>query len=253
MPLRFSIITCTWNSEPYIAQSIASVLAQDHQNFEYIFVDGGSTDGTLERIEAIDREKIILTNVRGGVARAMNAGIEAATGDIIAHLHADDYYLNPTVLADVARLFESGNQAWIFGRAMSDMNDGRVLPESWAVPRYSYKRLLQGNFIPHQAAFIRRAMFSKIGTFDERYRYAMDYDFWLRLGAVAEPLQIDKHFVAFRRHSGSLTTANYAASMREDFRIRLRYASRSPAALAIHSLRYIVRRARLLRNTVASR
>lgn len=253
MPLRFSIITCTWNSEPYLAQSIASVLAQDYQNFEYIFVDGGSTDGTLERIKAIDREKILLTDVRGGVARAMNAGIEVATGDVIAHLHSDDYYLGPTVLADVERLFETGGHAWMFGRALSDMNDGRVLPESWAVPRYSYDRLLQGNFIPHQAAFVRREFFSKIGAFDERYRYAMDYDFWLRLGAIAEPLQIDQHLVAFRRHPGSLTTANYAASMREDFRIRLRHASHSPASLAIHSLRYVVRRARLFRSAIAGR
>lgn len=253
MSLRFSIITCTWNSEPYIAQSIASVLEQDYQNFEYIFVDGGSTDGTLERINAIERDKIVLTNVRGGVARAMNAGIEAATGDVVAHLHSDDYYLNPSVLSDIARLIEVGGYSWIFGRAMSDMNDGRLLSESWAVPRYSYKRLLQGNFIPHQATFVRREIFSRIGAFDERYRYAMDYDFWLRLGKVAEPLQIDRHLVAFRRHAGSLTTSNYSASMSEDFRIRLQYSSKSPGTIAIHSLRYLVRRARLLREAVICR
>src|SRR5438045_551972 len=100
--MKFSIITCTWNSEPFLEQSIASVLAQDHTDFEYIFVDGGSVDGTLERIQRVPRPVKLLQNVRGGRTRAMNAGIAAATGDVVAHLHGDDYYLHPRVLSSVA-------------------------------------------------------------------------------------------------------------------------------------------------------
>jgi len=100
--MKFSIITCTWNSEPHLAQSIASVLAQDYSNFEYIFVDGGSTDGTLERIRSIPRPVRLIENVRGGVPVAMNRGLAAASGDVIAHLHSDDYYLHPHVLSRVA-------------------------------------------------------------------------------------------------------------------------------------------------------
>src|SRR5438309_10814003 len=100
--MKFSIITCTWNSEPYLEQSIASVLAQDYTDIEYIFVDGGSTDGTLERIQAVPRPVRLLENVRGGRTRAMNEGIAAATGDVIAHMHGDDTYLNHRVLSIVA-------------------------------------------------------------------------------------------------------------------------------------------------------
>src|SRR5437764_4865797 len=100
--MMFSIITCTWNSEPYLAQSIASVLAQDYPDIEYIFVDGGSTDGTLERIRSIPRPVRLIENVRGGVSRAMNRSLAAATGDVVAHLHSDDYYLRPDALSLVA-------------------------------------------------------------------------------------------------------------------------------------------------------
>ena len=84
----FSIITCTLNSEPWLASSIASVLAQRGVEIEYIFVDGGSSDGTLRRIRSLSRPYTLLENVGGGISRAMNAGLEAAHGDIVAYLQA---------------------------------------------------------------------------------------------------------------------------------------------------------------------
>ena len=242
--LSFSIITCTWNSEPYLAQTIESVLAQTHPNVELVFVDGGSTDGTLERIRAIPRHKILIEGVQGGVAQAMNAGLRAATGDVIAHLHADDYYLHQRVLEEVAQAFDQSGAQWVFGRAMSDMNDGRLVPEGYVVPRYSYDRILQANFIPHQATFVKRALFDRVGAFDPRYRFAMDYDMWLRLGRLAEPAQIDRHWVAFRRHAGSLTTAFYSKSQREGFRVRMKYAGYSPLSVLEHGARFLWRQAR---------
>ena len=93
-----SVITCTRNSEPWLAESIASVLKQRSVSVEYIFVDGGSSDGTLERIRALHRPYTLIENVQGGIGEAMNAGIEAARGEIIAHLHSDDFYLHDDVL-----------------------------------------------------------------------------------------------------------------------------------------------------------
>jgi len=242
--LSFSIVMCTWNSEPYVAQAVASVLSQDHPNRELIFVDGGSTDGTLERIRALDCKKTILENVKGGIARAMNAGIDAARGDVIAHLHSDDYYYHDKVLSDVATVLTSSGAEWVFGRAMSDMNDGRVLPEGYVVPRYSYHRLLRANFIPHQATFVRRGLFDRVGRFDPRYRFAMDYDMWLRMAKVAPPLQVDRHWVAFRRHAGSLTTAYYGKSQREGFGVCFKHSGHSPLFLAEHGSRFLWRQLR---------
>src|SRR3569623_1399686 len=99
MPLTFSIITCTWNSATYLGESIASMLAQDYPHIEFIFVDGGSTDRTLNLIPALHRPYQLIDIVRGGVSLDMNEGMRAASGVVIAHLHSDDYYQHPRVLS----------------------------------------------------------------------------------------------------------------------------------------------------------
>jgi len=244
MTTRFSIVTCTWNSERYLGESIASVLEQDHADIEYIFVDGGSTDGTLEMVRSIPRPIKLLENVRGGISHAMNAGIDAATGDVVAHLHSDDYYAHSLVLSHVALALEQTGAAWLFGRCLSDI-EGKRVPENHAIPRYSYRRLLKGNVIPHPATFVRRPLFDRVGKFDETIKYAMDYDLWLRLGKVAEPVQLDEHLAVFRRHGGSLSTANPMAGLEDDFKVRMRYASKSPWSITYHWAHYLFRRRRL--------
>lgn len=243
--LTFSIITCTWNSEPFLAQSIASVLSQDYPHIDYIFVDGGSTDGTLERIRSLSRPYRLLENVRGGISRAMNAGIEAATGDVIAHLHSDDYYLRPTVLSAVAQHLQSSERNWLFGRIMRDVN-GVLMWEKYISPRYSYSRLLRSNFIPHPATFVKRDFMQRVGGFDTRLKYAMDYDLWLKLGELGEPIQLDEPLTVFREHQGSLSTRERLPAMEEDFRVRLSHLGLNPLVRAIHYLRYMVRRHRML-------
>lgn len=248
MPLTFSIITCTWNSAPYLGESIASVLAQDYPHIEYIFVDGGSTDGTLEQIRALRRPYQLIENVRGGVSRAMNEGIHAASGDVIAHLHSDDYYLHPHVLSTVAHHLETSGHEWLFGRT-KPIIDGRLLSENYVAPRYSYGKLLKGNFIPHPATFVRRELMQRAGDFDTGLKYAMDYDLWLRIGRLAEPVQLDEPLTAFREHEGSLSNAkgNRLAAMAEDMRVRLTYAGRNPFERLEHYARYVVRRQRAIR------
>lgn len=241
-----SIVTCTWNSAWYLSQSIASVLEQTYAPVEYIFVDGGSDDGTLEMIENIPRQTQILRDVRGGISRAMNAGIEAATGDVIAHLHSDDYYLDPGVLEHIVTSLAETGAAWAFGTMLNDY-DGQLTPLAYTVPRYSYSRLLKANFIPHPATFVRRALLEEVGGFDESLRYAMDYDLWLRLGRVAAPLQSERPLAAFRRHAESLSTANVLAAHDETYRVRMQHIGALSPRRVTHYLRYLRRRARLER------
>ena len=240
-PLTFSIITCTWNSEPYLAQSIESVLAQDYPHVELIFVDGGSGDGTLERIRALPRPFRLVENVRGGISRAMNEGIRAATGDVVAHLHSDDYYLHPQVLSTVARHLRESGRHWLFGRILRDIG-GTLQRESYVSPRYSYKRLLHRNFIPHPATFVQRDFLLRAGNFDTQLKYAMDYDLWLKLGGLGDPVQIDEPLAAFREHQGSLSTRDRLPALEEDFRVRLSHAGANPVTRVLHYMRYVVRR-----------
>lgn len=246
--MKVSVICCTWNSAAYLPESIRSVLDQDHCDVEYIFVDGGSTDGTLDQIAAISRPVKVLHNIRGGISRAMNAGIEIATGDVIAHLHSDDYYLHPRVLGTAVRALEGANAGWGFGRIMRVI-DGQLAPESYQVPKYSAERLLRGNFIPHPATFVRRDWMLKAGCFDESRKYAMDYDLWLKLSKMGDPVEFGEPLAAFRVHGGSLSSANRVAAMDEDFKVRLAHCGRNPLALAEHLLRYWVRRRRAHRES----
>ena len=246
MALTFSIVTCTWNSAAYLDACIASVLSQDYPHVEMIFVDGGSTDGTLEKIRALPRPFTLLENIRGGISRAMNEGIRVASGDIVAHLHSDDYYLRADVLSRVAAHLTQSGRDWLFGRIMRDLN-GVLHAEGFRAPEYSHARLLRRNFIPHPATFVRRTRLNELHGFDTGLQFAMDYDMWLRLGRKAEPVQLPVPLAAFRVHDGSLSTRHQLAAMEEDFKVRLRHLHRNPASQALHYTRYLARRRQALR------
>lgn len=231
--MRFSIISCTWNSEPYLAQSIASVLAQDYPDIEYIFVDGGSTDGTLERIRSIPRPVVLVSDTRGGISRAMNRGIEAASGDVIAHLHGDDYYLHPRVLSMVAQALAGSARGWAIGVTAADRGGQIDCPPPRRFP-YSYFNFVACRFIiGHPATFVSRAVWQRIGAFDETLDYAMDMDLWLRIGRKFDPVILDAPLAAFRLHAGSRSHANGLASVNEHIRVRLKYALSHPLASSL--------------------
>jgi len=220
----FTIITCTRNSAATLAQTLASVQQQRGVSFEHVFVDGDSTDGTLEMLRAVPGATRLITGVSGGISRAMNAGIEAATGKIVAHLHADDYYLHADVLSMVQQRIESDGSDWLFGRIVSDV-DGNLIPEGFECPRYSVAALRRGNFVPHPATFVKRSVFERFGAFRTDYRYAMDYELWLRIAPSTSVAQLDQPLAAFRRHVGSASTANAQRALLEDFRARCTHSS----------------------------
>jgi GT2 family glycosyltransferase len=244
--MKFSIITCTLNSEPFIADSIASVRDQQYPHVEHIFVDGGSTDGTLERIKALGGDIKILEDIRGGIAKAMNEGARVATGDIVAHMHSDDIYLGTDALAKVAQAFSERDAPWLFGRCMSIV-DGALHENDFKTKTYSWKTLLRRNIIPHAATFYKRDAFHRLNGFDQRYRCAMDYDLWLRLGRLGDPIQLSDYLAAFRFHPGSLSSANALMCHNEGLKVRIKHTGADPVLLAEHIARHTVRTYRLLK------
>jgi glycosyltransferase involved in cell wall biosynthesis len=239
-PPKFSIVTCTWNSAATLADTLASVQRQSCQDLEHIFVDGGSTDGTLDMLEAYPGNKRVLRDVGGGISRAMNQGIAAARGEFVAHLHSDDYYAFDEVLAVVAEHFQREQVDWVFG-TVQVLKDGRLIPPPAMLP-FSYRAFAAGRAsVPHPAVFVRRSAFERVGTFDEGLRYAMDIDLWLRLGKVARPATIDRPLTIFRDHAGSVSSANKIKARQEEFQVRRRYLKQAPLAFGIYCLRYMKR------------
>jgi len=224
--MKISVITICYNSREQIERTIASVLGQSHADLEYVIVDGGSSDGTLEIIRnwaARDPRIIWVSEPDGGISDAMNKGVGLACGEVIAHLHSDEYYLDPCVLAEVAALFSANpERVWLTGGFHFVDQGGRFLREI-PVRRYSYRRLIHCNIILHPATFIRRGAFLAVGGFDLTLRYCMDYHLWLRLGALGEPLLLQRALACFGVHDGSRSTMEAAAAFAEEFQVRLKF------------------------------
>lgn len=250
--MKFSIVTCTWNSIATLAETIASVQSQEDVEIEHIFVDGGSTDGTLELIRRACPSARVIEGVRGGISRAMNAGIEVAGGDLIAHLHSDDFYAGPRALADVQDAFAAAPGAqWLVGR-IDVLRDGarQAVPAPRA--KLTSTRFARGLVsVPHPAVFIRRELFQRCGGFNERLRYAMDIDLWLRLLPKQQPLVLQTVLAVFREHEGSLSTTNVLAARLEEREVRRRHCWRQPLSSLIYELRF-QRRFRRLKQQLES-
>jgi len=174
MPPTISVITVTFNAEKYLEQTIQSVLNQTYKNIEYIIVDGGSTDCSLEIINKYKKHiDHFISEKDEGIADAMNKGVALATGDYILFLHADDYLKSEDVLEKVSDFFNEPSDIItcniLFGKKFKLCKPRGF--NFW----FNFK---QG--IYHQGTFCRRQLIERLRGFDTQFRIAMDYDFFLR-------------------------------------------------------------------------
>jgi len=176
MSVKISIITITWNSERYIEETITSVANQTYPNIEYIIIDGGSTDATLDIIKKyepkIDRW---ISEPDGGIADAMNKGLALATGDYILFLHSDDYLLNPSVVEQAVPHLTAPYDIVMFNIIL-ERNSRKTL----SIPRGLNKWINFKTGVYHQSVFCSNKLFKQIGIFDTQFKIVMDYDFFLR-------------------------------------------------------------------------
>ncbi len=180
--LKVSIITVCYNSSETIESTIQSVLEQDYQNIEYIIVDGKSTDTTLQIIDKYKPEITkIISEKDDGIYYAINKGIGIATGDIIAVLHADDFYSNPQVISKVVKKIEEENADTIYGDLQYvDREDTSFVKRNWKSGEYKDGLFLKGWMPPHPTFFVRKTCYEKYGKFNTILRSAADYELMLR-------------------------------------------------------------------------
>jgi GT2 family glycosyltransferase len=121
------------------------------------------------------------------------------------------------------------------------LKDGELIPPYPVLP-FTYRSFAAGRAsVPHPAVFIRRSAFGRVGMFDEKLKYAMDIDLWLRLGRIARPATVDRPLTVFRDHAGSVSSANKIKARQEEFQVRRRYMKQAPLAFGIYCLRYMKR------------
>lgn len=190
--LKFSIITCTLNSAHYLPATIASVKNQTFSNWEHIFIDGNSTDETIQLIRAHQAEfpeRVRLLQLPPkGISHAMNEGVHEAQGHYIIHLHSDDSLFDTAVLQDVATGIQKQGVDWLYGKiqvrdALQPVGifPTRKMYQKGSTSRFGQYLLKFHNYIPHQAVFIKKEVFLKYGGFDESISSSMDADFWLKI------------------------------------------------------------------------
>src|SRR4051794_12356977 len=221
MPVSFSIVTPCLNAEATIAQTLRSVRTQDVDRLEHVVVDGGSTDGTLDVLRAAEGPVRFVSEPDNGLSDAMNKGIRMARNDVIGWLNADDVYL-PGALARVQEAFEARPGAlWATGRCLIIDRDGNEIRRGVSayknalLDRWSFPLFLTQNFVSSPATFVRREAFDQVGLFEERFRYSMDYDVWLRLGRRSAPIVIDEPLACFRMAEGSLSMSGFERQFEE--------------------------------------
>jgi glycosyltransferase involved in cell wall biosynthesis len=183
---KISVITIVRNGMPFVEQTIKSVIEQRNSNFEYIVIDGGSTDGTVDIIKSHESEIAKWVSEKDeGIADAFNKGFSFSTGDYVLFLNADDALANPNVLEMVARkIAENDFPVLLYGDCdVLDRCSGEVLYRaSIDVPD---TKLLLGKMIPQPSLFTHRSYFEKYGVFDPNFKIAMDYE-WLLRGGLKE-------------------------------------------------------------------
>jgi hypothetical protein len=217
-----SIITPCLNVETTLREALASVRGQDDDlELEHLVVDGGSRDGTLEILRSASWVRSISEPDRG-LSHAMNKGIRMATGDIIGWLNPDDLY-RPGALARVIEAFARLRAArWLTGPCMSIDRDGREIRRAVTAYKrlllrhYSSPLFLTQNLIASPATFVRRSAFEEVGLFDERFRYSMGYDMWLRLAREEPPIILGgEPLAALRMAEGSLSMSGFERQFAE--------------------------------------
>jgi GT2 family glycosyltransferase len=195
---KLSIITPSYNQGEYLEQTINSVLSQGYPNLEYVIVDGGSSDGTVEIIRRYERHlSWWVSEPDQGQTDAINKGIEGTTGEIVAYLNSDDYYL-PGAFDRVIEVFEETDAMYV-GAAVLDLDDdGRLTrmgvwrPEPPSryedFPRGRHWWLVAPFYLPQSSVFWRREVFERNGTFRRDMRYVFDGELMCRLALAGEKL-----------------------------------------------------------------
>ncbi|MFY7651210.1 MAG: glycosyltransferase family 2 protein [Chitinophagaceae bacterium] len=179
--LKVSVITATYNSAATVADTVKSVKEQSYPLIEHLIIDGLSTDNTLAVIAAAGHNGPVICEKDKGIYDAMNKGIAAATGDIIAILNSDDFFANEAVVANMVALMEQEKAL----TAYADLwyvaaHSKEQVVRKWTSGSYVLNDFLYGWMPPHPTFFVRKEVYEQFGCFNLQLGSAADYELMLR-------------------------------------------------------------------------
>lgn len=214
-----SIITPSYNQAPYLEQTILSVLNQDYPRIEYIVVDGASTDGSVEIIRKYESRLADWVSEKDrGQADAINKGFARATGEIIAWLNSDDYYLQGAIRAVVKVFEERPDVVLVYGNMLAVDEAGRTF-NTLNYKQLTLEDLLCFQIIGQPAVFMRLSALQKTNGLDFSFHFLLDHLLWLQIAKQGRILHVDQIWSAARYHAEAKNRAKAAEFGREAFRI----------------------------------
>jgi len=180
---KISIITVAFNSVRTIQDTIESILLQDYKNIEYIIIDAGSSDGSVEIIKSFaDKITYFISESDHGIYDGMNKGIKAASGDLIGILNSDDFYPNNFILSNVAKTFISSQCDAVYGDLVYVKNyDKNKIVRYWQAGDYSALKIKNGWMLPHPTFFVKKSIYDRFGLYNTELKRAADYEMILKL------------------------------------------------------------------------
>lgn len=235
-----SIITPSFNQTQFLEATILSVFNQDYPNLEYIIVDGGSTDGSLEIIRSYsDRLSWWVSEKDKGHADALNKGFSHANGEILAWLNSDDTYYPGAISAAVGCLLAHPEVGMVYGDADLTDENGKVIGR-FASRQTDYRKLLCGSVhIPQATTFFRADLWKQVGPLSILLFFAFDYDLWVRLSKVSKLLYVPRAWATFRLHKEGKSVLNDDRCYPDMLKV---YARERGGGLSWLYLRAIIRR-----------
>ena len=237
---KVSIITPSFNQARFLEQTMRSVLEQDYPNIEYIVIDGGSSDGSLEIIQKYaDRLAYWQSQKDKGQTDAINQGFARATGEILAWLNSDDILYPGAVSAAVRQLHTHPEVGMVYSNCQWINADGKVIG-NFPAAQTNLKKLRRGYVhIPQQTSFFRTELWRKVGPLDDSFYFAMDYDLWTRLATHSPLLYVPELWAAFRLHEGAKSIAADDRCWPEMLRVHYRDGGKK---LSLLTLKYTIRK-----------
>ena len=252
--MKISVITVTYQSVGTLEEAMRSVLRQSWPDVEYIVVDGGSTDGTVETIRRMEPEfngrLRWISEPDHGIYDAMNKGIRMAAGEVVGILNSDDFFSAPDVLERVSAAFASdAGLEGVYGdvRYVEPENTARTV-RHYSSAGFTRKKLVYGLMPAHPSFYARKTCFDRFGLYDTRYRISADYDMFVRLIWVGNIRTRYMPFDFVTMRNGGASSSGFSARwriMREHLRSAREHGM--PSSFLLQSLRYFGKIADLLR------
>lgn len=218
-PVRISIVTPSFQQAAFLRQTIESVLSQEVDGLEYILIDGGSTDGSLETIRQYeDRLAFWVSEPDSGQAEAINKGLKRVKGEIVAWINSDDYYL-PGTFHKVLDFFDRHPEVGLIYGDLLAVDEHNRSVNLIRYRDWGREGLTHFQIIGQPSVFFRKSVLDQVGLLDQRLHFMLDHQLWLRMSAVTPICYIPETFAAARYHPDAKNVARAGTFGEDAFKV----------------------------------